>query len=421
MRAVPEPQRQATDALQNLWEQAHSLTISDAGSTVFIKAITAFLLTSLTAALSLSGTQSISEGGWSTLAPMPSARQEISVAVLKGKIYVIAGFDIDHNSTNTVQVYDPRDNSWSFAASLPIVNNHNAAAVADGTLYAFGGRSSRVFAYNRRGDSWSEVASMRFQHGNTAAVSVIENRIYVAGGTGSGMIGNELEVYNPSTNAWTSLASMSVPRNHCAGGAINGKFYVAGGRGNAMAPSALEAYDPQTNTWTSLAPLPTPRSGIAAGVLNQELYVLGGEQPRVFGEVEVYNPATNAWRQASPMQTPRHGIWAAVIDNSIYIPGGATQQGFGATSINEAFRLRPRITGATISGKRLVVEGKNFDEGAAVLLNGERQKTANDEINPNTMLVARKAGKKISPGQAVTLQVQNFDGTLSAEFRFTRP
>jgi len=235
------------------------------------------------------------------------------------------------------------------------------------------------------------------------------------------MNGNELEVYDPSTNIWTLLASMSVPRNHCAGGAINRKFYVAGGRGNAMAPSAFEAYDPRTNAWATLAPLPTPRSGIAAGVLNQELYVFGGEQPRVFAEVEVYNPATNTWRQASPMQTPRHGISAAVIDNSIYIPGGATQQGFGATDINEAFRLSPVITGATVNGKRLVVEGKNFGEGAAVLLNGERQKTTNDEASPNTTLVARKAGKKIAPGQPVTLQVQNFDGTLSQEFSFTRP
>jgi N-acetylneuraminic acid mutarotase len=388
---------------------------------LFTKAIATFLLTSLTAVLTFCGVQSISEGGWSTLAPMPTARQETSAAVLKGKIYVIAGYDINHNSTNTVEVYDPRENSWSSAAPLPIVTNHNAAAVADGTLFAFGGTSSRVFAYHRRGDAWSEVGSLRFQHGNTPAVAVIEDRIYVAGGTGPGMNGNELEVYNPSTNTWIALASMNVGRNHCAGGTINGKFYVVGGRGNAMSPSAFEAYDPQTNTWTTLAPLPTPRSGIAAGVLNQELYVFGGEQPRVFGDVEVYNPVTNTWRQVSPMPTPRHGIWAAVIDNSIYIPGGATQQGFGATNITEAFSLPPTISGATINGKRLIVEGKNFDEGATVLLNGDPQKTANDESNPNTMLVAKKAGKKISTGEVVTLQVQNFDGSLSAEFRFTRP
>src|SRR5262249_27951751 len=269
----------------------------------------------LLAVVTLSGPQSTRDGEWLTLAPMPTARQEISIAGLRGKIYVIAGFYINHKSTNTVEVYDPKSDSWSSAAPLPIVTNHNAAAVADGTLYSFGGTSNRVFAYNRGADSWSEVASMRFQHGNTPAVAMIENRIYVAGGTGPGMTGNEVEVYGASANTWTSVASMSVPRNHCAGGAINGKFYVVPGRGNPMAPSAFEVYDPQTNTWTPLTPLPTPRSGIAVGVLNQELYVFGGEQPGVFGDVEVYNPTTNAWRHVSSMPTPRHGISAAVVDN----------------------------------------------------------------------------------------------------------
>ncbi|HEV8159155.1 MAG TPA: hypothetical protein VGP58_09000, partial [Pyrinomonadaceae bacterium] len=40
-------------------------------------------------------------GAWRTLAPMPSARQEISTAVLNGKIYVIAGFTSTGASTNT--------------------------------------------------------------------------------------------------------------------------------------------------------------------------------------------------------------------------------------------------------------------------------------------------------------------------------
>jgi N-acetylneuraminic acid mutarotase len=278
---------------------------------------------------------------WSTLAPMPTARQEVSVSVLDGKVFVIAGYDTLGQSTATVEVYDPRTNAWQKAAPLPIATNHNAAATANGRLYAFGGTSPRVFVYARDVDSWTEVASMRYSHGGTPAVAVIGGKIYVAGGTGSDMVGHELEVYDPGADKWQALAPMGVPRNHTAGGAIGGRFHVVGGRGSPDAATAHEVYDPTTNAWTPRAPLPTGRSGIAAGVVGERLYVFGGERPRLFGEVEVYDPATDRWQSLLPMPDPRHGIFAGVIGTTIYLPGGATRQGLGATNVNSAFRVSP--------------------------------------------------------------------------------
>src|SRR5688500_5900089 len=78
-------------------------------------------------------------GWWKNLSPVPTARQEVATAVLNGKIYVIAGFDINGASTSTVEFYDPASDRWATAASIPLVNNHNAAAVAGGKLYSFGG------------------------------------------------------------------------------------------------------------------------------------------------------------------------------------------------------------------------------------------------------------------------------------------
>ena len=78
--------------------------------------------------------------------------------------------------------------------------------------------------------------------------------------------------------------------------------------------------------------------------------------------------------------------------------------------------VAPVITGVTKAGKKLLVTGQGFDDGAKLLLNGERQKTANDETSPSTMLVAKKAGKIIQPGDKLT--VQNSDGTLSNELTY---
>ena len=228
------------------------------------------------------------QGSWDTLAPMPAARQELASAVLNGLIYVIGGYDSAGQSTNSVFVYNPSANTWSTAAPLPIVNNHGAAAVANGRLFAFGGVSNRAFVYNPGANSWSEVASMNVEHGNTAAVAVINNRIYVAGGTGGTQ--REVEAYDAIGNTWTLLAPMNVGRNHCAGGAIGGRFYVVGGRGFGDSDVAVEVYDPAANNWTSLTPMPTGRSGIGAGVVNNRLYVFGGEIPSIHNESRIVRP-----------------------------------------------------------------------------------------------------------------------------------
>jgi photosystem II stability/assembly factor-like uncharacterized protein len=76
-----------------------------------------------------------------------------------------------------------------------------------------------------------------------------------------------------------------------------------------------------------------------------------------------------------------------------------------------------RITGVSVRGKKLHVTGEGFDSGAVILLNGQKQKTRNDDRNPGIALIGKKTGKRIKPGDR--LQVRNADGTTSEEFTFT--
>ncbi|HLF84266.1 MAG TPA: SBBP repeat-containing protein, partial [Blastocatellia bacterium] len=84
-------------------------------------------------------------------------------------------------------------------------------------------------------------------------------------------------------------------------------------------------------------------------------------------------------------------------------------------------RSGPSINSARVKGKKLIVTGSEFDAGARILVDGLSQKTANDAENPSSVLVAKKAGRSIGPGQRVILQVRNSDGGLSPEFSFMRP
>ena len=345
-------------------------------------------------------------GEWQTLAPMPSARQELATAVLNGKIYVIAGFDSGGASTSTVEAYNPASNSWASVQPIPIANNHNNAAVAAGKLYTFGGVSNATFVYDPALNTWSPVASMNFQHGGTAAVGVINDKIYVAGGNGGGMQQRELEVYDPVANTWTNLAPMSIARNHTGGGVINGKLYVVGGRDSTNAPTALEVYDPPSNTWTSLSPMPTARSGIGVGVVNGELYVFGGEIPSLHPEVEVYNPANNSWRRLADMPTPRHGIWASVIGNKIYLPGGGSQQGFGATNVNDVFIVPTKATFGNISSRLKVETGDNALIGGFIVTGTASKRIILRAIGPSLPVPGALADPR--------LELYNSAGQLTA-------
>jgi N-acetylneuraminic acid mutarotase len=299
----------------------------------------------------ISGAAAQAGGTWQTLAPMPTARQELATAALNGKIYAIGGYDSSGTPTNVVEVYDTATNTWSSAHPIPFPLHHNSAAVAAGKLYSFGGPSTLAFVYDELNDYWSPVASMLFFHALTPAVGVFNDKIYVAGGANGGggnSMENAVEVYDPVANTWTALHAMKTGRNHCGGAFIDGKFYVVGGRRRVHALVANEVYDPQTDTWTRQASLPTARGGIGVAAVNGELFVFGGETlfpnggGEVHDEVEVFNPATNTWESLSPMPDPRHGIWASVIGNEIFLPGGGTVSGFGGTTnLNTVFTVSP--------------------------------------------------------------------------------
>jgi photosystem II stability/assembly factor-like uncharacterized protein len=79
-----------------------------------------------------------------------------------------------------------------------------------------------------------------------------------------------------------------------------------------------------------------------------------------------------------------------------------------------------RITGAFQYKANLYVFGEKFEDGAKILLNGEKQKTKNAFYNPTATLISSKAAKRISRGRTVSLQVRNPDGSLSPEFTFMR-
>jgi hypothetical protein len=58
-------------------------------------------------------------GVWSTLAPMPTARDGAAAFVLEGQIYVSGGDIGVRGVTDVVECYDPVSGAWDTVSSLP--------------------------------------------------------------------------------------------------------------------------------------------------------------------------------------------------------------------------------------------------------------------------------------------------------------
>jgi len=258
---------------------------------------------------------------WKPVAPAHRSRTNHATAVLGGKIYVVGGDESSHlkyhRENANMEVYDPKNDSWTEGLAHPKIYRSEAAMAAlDGKLYVAGGRIDqslfkpwfsgcykKVEAYDPDADKWTAVASMnteRFDFG----LATLKGKVYAVGGnnhddpgtspTGSPEL-NTVEAYDPKTNSWTFVASMAEKRS-CHGVAVlNDKLYAVGGFGNWHGGLAsVEEYDPETNQWTSMPEMITKRWTPGVAALGGKIYAVGGESTTEastpLSSVEVFQP-----------------------------------------------------------------------------------------------------------------------------------
>jgi N-acetylneuraminic acid mutarotase len=295
---------------------------------------------------------------WAQRAPLLAANSEIAIAELDSKLYVLGGYPATRVYVDTVQVYDPWTDAWSYGVPLPQPMHHAMATAVNGILYVIGGEVSvtgvanqgiyldTVYAYDPATATWTQKASMPTAR-SSGATAVVDGRIYVTGGRPPH--GHDFAVYDPAMDSWTVLSNLPTQRNHLAAGALNGKVYVVGGRfgggvGSEMTDT-VEVYDPASDTWSLAAPLPSRRAGINGIAARGCLYVFGGEgndahPSGVFSQNEVYDPRTDTWHSLEPIPIPVHGVTgAAYIDGWIHLPGGGVSRGGNSGStIHQVFQ-----------------------------------------------------------------------------------
>ena len=115
-----------------------------------------------------------------------------------------------------------------------------------------------------------------------------------------------------NNNPWKTKASMPTPKYFVSAAVMNGKIYVIGGVNAIGSVNTVEEYDPVTNVWTSMPSMSTARNPSASSVGNK-IYVIGGGVGVYLTLVEEYDPVTNIWVTKADMLTERSPYSAVTV------------------------------------------------------------------------------------------------------------
>lgn len=169
--------------------------------------------------------------------------------------------------------------------------------------------------------SWNSKSVTWFTARGECSSVVNAGLIYVMGWYNWSARLATLEVYNTTTNTWSSLANMPIAIRQWTAQVHNGIIYYFGGETSSWEVQTVYAYNISTNTWSTLANMPTKRRLLKSVIYNWLIYVMGWYYAMGGGsqnKLEIYNPTTNTWTTGANMPTAKYWFVACVLSWIIY-------------------------------------------------------------------------------------------------------
>lgn len=221
----------------------------------------------------------------------------------------------------TAKIITGRNEVWMTNSPETTIREKRAAGTFRGIVYviedAGDPKSVTVSIYDPVGNTWKTVPPMSFPRSG-AAIGVIGNFLYVAGGFDDNGLTATVEAYDPVSNAWTTKATMPAARSGASVGVVGSFFYVIGGYDGKGPVVTVEAYDPVSNAWTAKAPMSrvNPATGVANGILYCVWPSEGGGSL-----LEAYDSVSGAWASKAPLSTSSMSFTVSVSNGTLYVGG----------------------------------------------------------------------------------------------------
>jgi subtilisin-like proprotein convertase family protein/PKD repeat protein len=251
-----------------------------------------------------------------TISSDPISTALASLVYVDGKIYRIAGIESSgiipvNGPSKSVSIFDPAIGVWTQGADMPEPRYSVDCAAISGKIYCAGGTtntadvpSNQLLIYDIAADTWGYGASMAKGIVGYSGVS-LGGKYYVLGGQTEDLSSTSFWEYDPIADAWNySLPPMNQPYLYPAAEVLDGKIYVAGGIGSGP-PFTGEFYDPASGAWLPIADFSSDMIIIFPGGT-----VMAGRYLAIFGmtadtagdfflQTHLYDPETDSWSTAS--------------------------------------------------------------------------------------------------------------------------
>ena len=213
---------------------------------------------------------------------------------------IISCSDEKEESTETATT--TTTSRWTTLADMSTGREGHASVVLSDKLYIIGGRSSgsyisSVEMYDISSNSWTSKNNLPNTLGYAESVTY-NNYIYLVGGTS-----DNFSKYDTSNDSWTSLGSTYCRSHDCRAVMIGSTLYVMGRLSSSTSGvsnyTALKAYSFSGSSWSTKDSMSTGRAHFGAAVYDSKIYVFGGQSGTgsydLTDSVEVYDPSTNSW------------------------------------------------------------------------------------------------------------------------------
>lgn len=177
-------------------------------------------------------------------------------------------------------------------------------------------------------NDWGEASSMSQARSGHTLTTLNDGRVLAVGGANSNSYltpTNSAEIYNPATNSWKSVASMSKARcKHAAVKLNDGRVFVVGGEPfRWQSKSYAEIYDPVRNKWTDVpGSVPVQADNFVIAASDNRVFVFGGGTRDVYA----YNVESSTWTQYPGAPAALQGSDGVMLDNGkvlVYFDTGA--------------------------------------------------------------------------------------------------
>ncbi len=322
-----------------------------------------------------------------------------------GRVLLTGGATKIWEITNTVDIYDPSDNSITPAAPMTVRRwSHTATALSDGRVLVVGGRThispffgGEVLAtaeiYDPATDTWTQTpGDLNVPRRSHSATLLPDGRVLIVGGgdsasTSSSLPIGEVEVFDPATGMFTVVGSLLTPRKaHSAVLLNDGTVLIAGGssgKGNLFPTTSAEIYDPITNTSTEVGPMNFPHLAQNGAKMRDGRVLLAGsfDNPDHEGsgiiteDSEIYDPISQTFTVVDPMTMPRIDIGGLLLlDGTVLVAGGVATGDFptvfhSSSEVFDPFENQWHVSGLMSTG-RDEFSGLVLDNGRVLISGG---------------------------------------------------